>query len=1111
MAGPRKTSTGKNKRGAELVGQEDPRAPLDSAGFLAAAQPVLSLLTADLLERADGSVEVSAELRRGHAEEVKARRTAEVYEVWRRGRMVQVAAAWLLSCVFVRVLEDRGLLGRHRLAGPGAEDSQRVFGELAPYLGARDYVLTIFRELARIPATAGIFDARHNLVWRLAPSQGGVAALLDLLRAPHAEAPAFRFGQVDTRFLGDLYQDLSADVRETYALLQTPDFVEAFILDRTLEPAIVEYGVDAATILDPTCGSGHFLLGAFERLFDRLCHEQPGLPAAELANRAMALVHGVDLNPYAVAIARFRLTLAYWQAIGLRSVTHSQGAPPRLNVVAGDSLLYAGGEQGSFGDRPDQQIGVWTGLTFALDEEGEAKALLSKRFAAVVGNPPYITVKDAVMREEYRRLYTACFREYALSAPFLERFFQLARPGGFTGQITSNAFMKREYGKKVVEEVLPKLHLTLVVNTAGAYIPGHGTPTVILCGRNRRPEGEASERVLAVLSKRGEPSTPADPAKGAVWTSILEHWHEVGYDGEYISVEAVRRDILIKHPWSLEGGGAGALKELLEARAEMRLGEVVEHVGTSAVTGEDDVYILDTAACRRLDVGQTRPLVMGEKIRDWALETVGETVFPYDDDLEVLRRSNAAKELRYLWPYRTNLSKRKRFGTPMIECGLTWYELRELYANKLKTPLSIAFAEIATHNHFVLDRGGKVFKQTAPIIKLPEGASEDDHLALLAYLNSSTACFWLKQVAYPKGAHSEARPEKGIPDENRYAFSSTAISMLPVPDRDALKSLTMYAKMMERLQAEREVLRPAQALVLLLADGDQDLRNGLARAEAADQRLLERMVAVQEGLDWAVYPLFGLSHPMPRWHEDVRLPIQGRPFAADVAPDCLDRGAGGIWQERKRRGSTSRDLSLIENAVCKRKWWGARGVFASKVATYEERAVDAARDYLGDRLEEACAQPVACARRELTVKLAEVRPCERAITFVREAGGSVDPVGEILARESVPFLAAYRYTDAGAEKRALWEQTWELQRLEDAGRGGAPILVPPKYDVKDFRDANFYRLRGKLDVPKERFISYPGCESDEDGEPIYGWAGWDHLQRAAALVDLFGSPNTFMG
>ena len=72
--------------------------------------------------------------------------------------------------------------------------------------------------------------------------------------------------------------------------------------------------------------------------------------------------------------------------------------------------------------------------------------------------------------------------------------------------------------------------------------------------------------------------------------------------------------------------------------------------------------------------------------------------------------------------------------------------------SRYRTPLSIAFAFVATHNHFVLDRGGKVFKQSAPIIKLPADATEDDHLALLGLLNSSTACFWMKQVIHDKGA-----------------------------------------------------------------------------------------------------------------------------------------------------------------------------------------------------------------------------------------------------------------------------------------------------------------------------------------------------------------------
>ena len=52
---------------------------------------------------------------------------------------------------------------------------------------------------------------------------------------------------------------------------------------------------------------------------------------------------------------------------------------------------------------------------------------------------------------------------------------------------------------------------------------------------------------------------------------------------------------------------------------------------------------------------------------------------------------------------------------------------------------------------FTDDRGGKVFKQSAPVIKLPQGASEDKHLEVLGVLNSSTACFWLKQNSHGKG------------------------------------------------------------------------------------------------------------------------------------------------------------------------------------------------------------------------------------------------------------------------------------------------------------------------------------------------------------------------
>ena len=98
--------------------------------------------------------------------------------------------------------------------------------------------------------------------------------------------------------------------------------------------------------------------------------------------------------------------------------------------------------------------------------------------------------------------------------------------------------------------------------------------------------------------------------------------------------------------------------------------------------------------------------------------------------------------------------------------------------------LSIAFAFVATHNHFVLDRGGKVFKQSAPIIKLPADATEEDHLGLLGMLNSSTACFWMKQVFMQRGArwtteHRTSELRRG----SQRRLTATQLRRFPIPDR----------------------------------------------------------------------------------------------------------------------------------------------------------------------------------------------------------------------------------------------------------------------------------------------------------------------------------------
>jgi hypothetical protein len=109
---------------------------------------------------------------------------------------------------------------------------------------------------------------------------------------------------------------------------------------------------------------------------------------------------------------------------------------------------------------------------------------------------------------------------------------------------------------------------------------------------------------------------------------------------------------------------------------------------------------------------------------------------------------------------------------------------------------------------------------------------------------------------------------------------------------------------------------------------------------------------------------------------------------------------------------------------------------------------------------------------------------------------------QIVAAQHVPYLAALRYKDTGLRKRADWEQVWDLQRQEDRDGTRLDIAVPPKYAQADFKKTSYWSQRGKLDVPKERFISYPDASPDADPTLLLGWAGWDHKDQTQAIVNL---------
>ena len=681
---------------------------IDRKSLLSVLRRELKRLEVDLAEQAESDAGMKFALEAEYRAAREAERIGESFNAWRSGVLTQAAVAWLLGCVFVRFAEDNGLVDEALIAGPDernvrAADRQTLYFRDHPTDSDRDYLLEVFGAISKLPGMTRLYDREHNPVWRYPISGDAARDLLTFWRAEDPDTGVLRHDftdpEWDTRFLGDLYQDLSDDAKKRFALLQTPEFVEEFILDRTLAPALDEFGLPGSRLIDPACGSGHFLLGAFARLLRAWFDREPGTPERVLVQRALDGVYGVDINPFAAAIARFRLLVA---ALRASRIERLNGAPNfQVHVAAGDSLLHGRrfNELDVGTDAEQLQERAEFAHAFLAEDLDDLNRILGQHYHVVVGNPPYVTVKDRAVNRLYRQRYSACYMKYALSVPFAERFFDLAIRGGadpragYVGQITSNSFMKREFGRKLVKEVFPSVDLTHVIDTSGAYIPGHGTPTVILFGRNRSP---TMDSVRAVLGKRGEPATPSEPACGNVWNAIVSHVDIPKSESEWVSVSDVARTVLHDHPWSLDGGGAQELRELLDTGCGMKLGDIAVDVGITAVTGEDGLFILGNATtARRLGVDLTLNLTVGDNVRDWTASSLT-AVWLYDDDFQLLDLNMLPGTARYVWKYRTSISSRKRFGTPMLERGLTWYEYQELYATKLRSSLSITFAFLIT-------------------------------------------------------------------------------------------------------------------------------------------------------------------------------------------------------------------------------------------------------------------------------------------------------------------------------------------------------------------------------------------------------------------------------
>jgi len=289
-------------------------------------------------------------------------------------------------------------------------------------------------------------------------------------------------------------------------------------------PEAVLDTLKAVRVCDPASGSGAYLLGMLHELLDlRAClFARRGLDALTTYERKLQIIqnnlYGVDLDPFAVNIARLRLWLSL--------VVDFEGAnPPPLpnldfKIEAGDSLtapdpsgglgtgfrkelterffrlkadylMSHGGEKVALRDQINvlrQEIAAWAhagGSTRGFDWAVEFAEVFSRAesvgggFDVVLANPPYVRadaqfkhIKDEAERQaaiarwqQYRKdlknskVYETLYEKWDLYVPFLERAYQLLRPGGQMVFIISDAYNAAKYTRKSHEFFLSRARI----------------------------------------------------------------------------------------------------------------------------------------------------------------------------------------------------------------------------------------------------------------------------------------------------------------------------------------------------------------------------------------------------------------------------------------------------------------------------------------------------------------------------------------------------------------------------------------------------------------------------------------------------------------------------
>lgn len=374
--------------------------------------------------------------------------------------------------VFLRICEDKNLPVYHKLS---ELDESDVGSSLMELLRAADKRYN-----------SGMFSRTSTI--RCLDEK----VVIEIVKALYYPQSPYLFDIIDSNIFGQIYEMFLSEYivvddgsvhlarKREYkdrSVVATPVEIARYIVDCTLRPLCEGKTLNQIKNLrcaDIACGSGIFLLEAFQFLMDRcldwmyendrdqLVPMEGGrykLPLSLKKEILVSCLYGIDIDTHAVEVAKFSLLTKLIEEETAPTVEAVQPILPNLddNIVVGNALVSPSEAREVCANSKDLESII--PLDWSLINDGEP-------FDAIVGNPPYVKTEDLhtllpnAEFKAYTKAYKSSHRQFDKYFLFIERALGRLTDGGYACFIVPNKFFKIASGKMLRKVISAGQYLT---------------------------------------------------------------------------------------------------------------------------------------------------------------------------------------------------------------------------------------------------------------------------------------------------------------------------------------------------------------------------------------------------------------------------------------------------------------------------------------------------------------------------------------------------------------------------------------------------------------------------------------------------------------------------